>query len=123
MMRRCRGGPHMFVTKFEESVLPRIVLPLLAGLLLAAANQNAHAASALATRAIYVISEYEGYGIVDCLTQKRECGRLVADSWCEAHGHGPALAFGRADDITSSSGTRALPASTNAGAAIVTCSD
>ena len=25
---------------------------------------------------------------------------MVADAWCEAHGHGVAVAFGRADDVT-----------------------
>ena len=31
-------------------------------------------------------------------------GKTVADAWCEAHGHGPALAYGLASDLTASIG-------------------
>ncbi len=113
----------MFFVESERFSLPRIVAPLIGGLLLAAAYQSgARAAPVDAPRGIYVISDHEGYGIVECMTQKRGCGKIVADSWCEAHGHGPALAFGQADDVTSSIGP-ASRAKTSAGAAVVTCSD
>ncbi len=107
------------LTKFDASAWPRIIAPLLAGLTLAAAYQS-DAQAAPVSRPIYVISENDGYGVIECLTQKRECGKIVADSWCEAHGHGPAAAYGRADDITASIGT---PAPRSSGAAIVTCSE
>jgi hypothetical protein len=68
-----------------------------------------------------VISDSEGYGVVECITQNRECGRIVADSWCEAHGHGMAKAFGRADDITASIGSSAPRP--EQGAAIVACNE
>lgn len=110
------------LTKFDASAWSRIIAPLLAGLTLAAAYQN-HAQATPASRPIYIISERDGYGVVECVTQKRDCGKIVADSWCEAHGHGPALAFGRADDITASIGPQRPAAPQGSGAAIITCSE
>jgi hypothetical protein len=42
----------------------------------------------------YEVKANDGYGLEDCLSEGGECGRVVADAWCEAHGHGHALAFG-----------------------------
>jgi hypothetical protein len=114
----------MIYFQIEISILPRIVAPLLAGLLLTAAfHGSAVATPAASARAVYVIADHDGYGVLECLTQGKECGKILADSWCESHGHGPALAFGRAEDITGStpaSSPRARPASE---AASVTCGD
>jgi hypothetical protein len=49
---------------------------------------------------VFIIAAADGYGVEDCLAEGGECGRVVADAWCEAHGHGPAIAFGLADDVT-----------------------
>jgi hypothetical protein len=49
---------------------------------------------------IFIIAASDGYGVEDCLAEGGECGRVVADAWCEAHGHGAAIAFGPADDVT-----------------------
>ena len=46
----------------------------------------------------FVVAANDGYGVEDCLGEGGECGRVVADAWCEAHGHGGALSFGRAAD-------------------------
>jgi hypothetical protein len=107
------------VTKFEQSPWLRLLLPLLAGLLVAAAYQGASRA-APARDAVYLISDSEGYGLVDCIAQKRECGKIVADGWCEAHGHGPATAFGAAEDVT---GAIAASPSAPRSAAMVSCSE
>jgi hypothetical protein len=48
----------------------------------------------------FVVVTADGYGVEDCLAEGGECGRVVADAWCEAHGQGAAISFGRADDIT-----------------------
>jgi hypothetical protein len=48
----------------------------------------------------FIIAASEGYGVEDCLAEGGECGRVVADAWCEAHGHGAAISFGVADDVT-----------------------
>ena len=49
---------------------------------------------------IFIIAAADGYGVEDCLAEGGECGRVVADAWCEAHGHGAAIAFGPADEVT-----------------------
>lgn len=49
---------------------------------------------------IFIVAGADGYGVEDCLAQKSECGRVVADAWCEAHGHGAAIAYGPAADVT-----------------------
>jgi hypothetical protein len=56
-------------------------------------------------RSTYVIAAASGYGVEDCLGEGGECGQVVADAWCEAHGRGAAVKFGRsaspADDLGS----------------------
>jgi hypothetical protein len=108
--------------ELERLVLPRLIAPLLAGLLLAAAFHNSvQAAPAAPALRSYVISIHDGYGVLECLTQDRECGKIVADSWCEAHGHGRAVSFGRAEDIT---GATAVVARTpEPTAATITCGE
>jgi hypothetical protein len=48
----------------------------------------------------FIIAGADGYGVEDCLREGGECGHVVADAWCEAHGHGAAISFGLAEDIT-----------------------
>ena len=43
----------------------------------------------------FVIAAASGYGVEDCLGQAGECGQVVADAWCQAHGQGAALKFGQ----------------------------
>jgi hypothetical protein len=111
----------MSFLEFEHRVLPRILLPLMGGLLLLAAlgRNNAQAAD----KNTFTIADTEGYGITECLTNGTSCGRVVADAWCEAHGFGQALAFGRAEDVTGS--TTATPQTVatqvKAGSVLVTC--
>lgn len=105
----------------EQGLLPRVVVPLLAAVLvlLAGGRHGARAADN-----VFVISDSEGYGIMDCLTDGASCGRVVADAWCEAHGLGAARSFGRASDVTgatpaaASSTTKIAP-----DAAIVSCGE
>ena len=42
----------------------------------------------------FVVAANDGYGVEDCLSDSNECGQVVADAWCEAHGLGPAISFG-----------------------------
>lgn len=113
-----RSVPHRLAA-FEHQVLPRVVAPLLGALLIIAASQ--HVARA-AQDGVFVISDTEGYGVMDCLVEGKSCGRIVADAWCEAHGYAAARSFGPASDVTAST-----PASTKAatriapGAVIVAC--
>lgn len=118
-----KSGFMSFV-EFEHRVLPRILLPLMGGLLLLAAI--GHSKVQAAERQTFVIADSEGYGITECLTNGSSCGRVVADAWCEAHGLGHALAFGPADDVTGAIAPRRTNAQVAAteikpGSVIVTC--
>ena len=42
----------------------------------------------------FVIAANDGYGVQECLAEGGECGHIVADAWCEAHGRGRAVSFG-----------------------------
>lgn len=54
--------------------------------------------------ATFLIPRADGYGVADCLISGGDCGVVVAQSWCEAHGWGRAAAFGEAaaEDMTGS---------------------
>jgi hypothetical protein len=91
-------------------------LPLLLGLALAAARiAPSHAADSES----FVIAAAEGYGVEDCLGEGGECGKIVADAWCEAHGRGTAIKFGRAEDITGAISTTFVAATSNP--IVITC--
>ncbi len=59
----------------------------------------------------FLIPASDGYGIADCISTKAECGKIVANAWCESQGFGKAVAFGTADraDFT---GTVTKPSAT-----------
>lgn len=42
----------------------------------------------------FVLAANDTYGVEDCLLTKDDCGQIVADGWCEAHGAGKAVNFG-----------------------------
>ena len=48
----------------------------------------------------FIVPDNEGYGIAECMKPGMECGRVIADAWCESHGHGHAEAFGSTEDVT-----------------------
>lgn len=73
------------------------LVALLAAALLAAALPIAGPAEAQVHGSRTLIFA-PGYGVdEDCLDAGGECGKLVADDWCEAKGQGPALRFGRSE--------------------------
>ncbi|WP_298429256.1 hypothetical protein [Rhodoblastus sp.] len=93
--------------EFEHVYLPRILLPLLGGLFVICALQTAARADTASVRALgsnsFLLRADEGYGLNDCISSGDDCAKIVADAWCEAHGHGAARAYGRAsDNITAS---------------------
>jgi hypothetical protein len=50
----------------------------------------------------FVLTANDTYGVEDCLLSKQDCGQIVADGWCEAHGVGKAVNFGvQKEDIVS----------------------
>ncbi|HZY13089.1 MAG TPA: hypothetical protein VFE89_10100 [Beijerinckiaceae bacterium] len=71
--------------------------------------------------ATFVIPANDGYGLGECLTGGKPCGRIVADAWCEAHGRGPARAFGRAEDIIASIASISAKEQATPGSFIVSC--
>ena len=84
----------------------------------------AHAQTRPVEGKLFFIPASAGYGISECFAPGATCGKVVADAWCEAHGRGPSLAFGRADDITA-----AIPAAERqrrpieTGSLVVNCSE
>jgi hypothetical protein len=54
--------------------------------------------------ATFLIPLSEGYGVAECLDGQGECGRVVADGWCEANGYSRAASFGQVakDEVTGS---------------------
>jgi len=81
-------------------------------------------ASAVKSGATFLIPASEGYGVAECLIAGSECGRVVADSWCEAQGYGRAERFGVAApaDLTGSVPTVQSSADRNRPISI-TCAD
>jgi hypothetical protein len=90
-----------------------VVLPLLLAAIGVAGSARA------ADTHEYEIAANDGYGLEDCLSTGAECGRVVADAWCEAHGHGHALAFGPRSVVDE----RAIPVSASDEAYVVRCGD
>jgi len=52
----------------------------------------------------FLIPASDGYGVADCLSTNSECGKIVANAWCEAQGFAKATSFGLAgrEDFTGS---------------------
>ena len=67
------------------------VLPLFLGVLVSASSLSGARADEPHD---YLIAANDGYGVQECLAEGAECGQVVADAWCEAHGHGAAVSFG-----------------------------
>lgn len=54
-------------------------------------------AAASSEQRTFLIPASDGYGIADCISTKSECGKIVANAWCESQGFSKAVAFGVAD--------------------------
>jgi hypothetical protein len=102
----------MKFTEFEHDFFPHILLPLLGGLFVLAALQTAARSepsqaflqnlTSTSSAGSFVVSSADGYGVNECIKTGADCAKIVADAWCEAHGHGEAKAFGPASDATGS---------------------
>ena len=73
----------------------------------------------------YVIPSSDGYGIGDCMHAGVDCGRVIADGWCESHGHAHVLAFGTVEDVTGSvqASTKPEPVAAAPGDIVIRCGD
>ena len=70
--------------------------------------------------ATFLIPASDGYGVADCLSGASECGRIVANAWCESHGFSRADTFGVAvEEVTGS--TEAALSSRSARPIAITC--
>jgi hypothetical protein len=67
----------------------------------------------------FVVTANDGYGVEDCLAGTNECGQVVADAWCEAHGRGTAISFG----LQSSFSSAATKVSATSEPYIINCGD
>jgi hypothetical protein len=77
------------------------ILTLTAASLVAMPNGTSQANAVV--NATFLIPASDGYGVADCLSGETECGRIVANAWCEAHGFSRADRFGLAiEDVTGS---------------------
>jgi hypothetical protein len=90
----------MKFSQFEHDFFPHILIPLIGGLFVFGALQSAARAEPASGAKSFVVSASDGYGINDCIKSGEDCAKIVADAWCEAHGHGVAMKFGPAGDIT-----------------------
>jgi hypothetical protein len=105
----------------RHRLIARTGLPLLAFCALAAVLSRLPVRAESATT--FVIPANDGYGLGECLTGGKPCGRIVADAWCEAHGRGSARAFGRAEDITASIANASTRDAAAPGSIIVSCGE
>jgi len=104
----------MRVAKFWPALIPLLLgLPFASAGFAEAQEGAGHA---------FIISAAAGYGVEDCLGEGGDCGRVVADAWCEAHGHGAAISFGRAEDVTGSIGVTQARAKADA-PYVITCGE
>ena len=79
--------------------------PTTLGLIVACSVFPAHSGE----KTSFVIPSRDGYGISECLGENSACGRVIADSWCEAHGLAKASSFGVLDDMTAAIPTPTPP--------------
>ena len=65
---------------------------------------TSHTAAAANEPRTFLIPASDGYGVADCISSKAECGKIVANAWCEAQGFAKATQFGVAsrEDFTGS---------------------
>jgi hypothetical protein len=76
---------------FGRRKLFRLVLFFLSGIL--AAMTLAIPSRAGENRTL-IIPPSDGYGFDECLKAGSQCGFIVADAWCKAHGFGASKSFG-----------------------------
>ena len=123
-------GQSLSVVYPESPAMPSF-RNLISGSLLSLVAALALLTGGAHARQTFLIPQSDGYGIGDCFVDGRDCARVVADAWCEAHGNAHAIAYGRADDATASIGELTASdaalasgrAETLAGSIIISCGD
>ncbi|MGH6801492.1 MAG: hypothetical protein ACRECZ_08780 [Methylocella sp.] len=69
-----------------------------------------------------IIPPNDGYGFEECLKPGSQCGLVVADAWCKAHGFAGSNGFGPADEAAATMDD-ASRSSIEPGSFHVTCGD
>lgn len=68
-----------------------------AGQALAGGDGETPVTAATHVEKTFLIPSNDGYGVADCLTSPgSECGKTVANAWCESQGYASAGSFGTA---------------------------
>jgi hypothetical protein len=77
--------------------LPRSVLIGCAAIALLSATASAETTA-------FIVPNFDGYGIDQCLADGRPCGQAAAAAWCRSRDYSEAVEFGRLDrtDTTAS---------------------
>jgi hypothetical protein len=72
---------------------------------------------------IFIITDQEGYGTGDCLAKDGECGKIIANSFCESNGFKTAEFFRKAepDDVTGSIASERKPSPRAPQAFVISC--
>jgi hypothetical protein len=80
------------------------LLGMIGGGLSLAVVPSSRTVAAPNTEKTFLIPASDGYGVADCIATKAECGKIVANAWCEAQGFAKATQFGVAsrEDFTGS---------------------
>ena len=97
----------------------RLVLFFLGGILAAFALEMPARADESRT---LIIPPNDGYGFEECLKGGSQCGLVVADAWCKAHGFAGSNGFGPADEAAGTM-DEASRSSIEPGSFHVTCGD
>ena len=79
-----------FVSILTVSALSLTVLP------------NGETQAADQAPATFVVPANDGYGVAGCLLNGGDCGTIVANAWCEAHGYRRSTSFGLSADAVAS---------------------
>ncbi len=97
----------------------RLMLFFLGGILAALALKIPSGADESRT---LIIPSNDGYGFEECLKPGSQCGAVVADAWCKAHGFAGSKGFGPADEAAGTM-DEASRSSIEPGSFHVTCGD
>jgi hypothetical protein len=103
----------------DHRKLFRLVLFLLGGILAAVAFKIPARADESRT---LIIPPNDGYGFEECLQPGSQCGLVVADAWCKAHGFAGSNGFGPADEAAGTM-DEASRSSIEPGSFHITCGD
>lgn len=78
--------------------------------------------AAEAADATFMVPAHDGYGVGECLATGGECGRLIANAWCETQGYARAVAFGPAASEDRTASIRTVSTEATSRPVSVTCS-